>query len=74
MSMIRNFAILILTFMLTMILRLRWTNRENIEAYGTVGCERDVKLGEHDDFELVMLASFPGFGFEILVSFFNRLV
>ena len=64
--MIRNFAILILTFMLTMILRLRWTNREKITAYGTLDCERDVRLGEHDDFELVMLASFPGIGLQTL--------
>ena len=60
--MIRNFAILILTFMLTMILRLRWLSREHVSAYGTVGCERDVRLAEHDELELVMLASFPGFG------------
>ena len=44
-----------------LIFRLRPVRRDEMSSFASVGCERDVKLGEHGDFELVMLASFPGF-------------
>ena len=49
------------TLLILFIFRLCPVRRNEMSSFASVGCERDVKLGEHGDFELVMLASFPGF-------------
>ena len=57
----KNLLILIPILLILLIFRIRPLRTEKMPIFDSVNCERDVKLGEHGDFELVMLASFPGF-------------